>query len=80
MKSSTSSSRRKSPRSPSENPSLKVCAACGSTRVQRKRVSVRLRDGRSLTGVEADVCAACGERYYDLEAMQKLEAQRGNND
>jgi hypothetical protein len=39
-----------------------------------------LRDGRSLTGVEADVCAACGERYYDLEAMQKLEAQRGNND
>ena len=30
-----------------------------------------------MTDVEADVCAACGERYYDLEAMQQLEAERG---
>jgi len=22
--------------------------------------------------VEADVCLACGERYYDLETMQRL--------
>ncbi len=36
-----------------------------------------MRDGRSLAGVEADVCAACGERYYDLEAMQRLEAKSG---
>ena len=75
MKSSTSLSRRKSPRSVSEFPLLSICVACGSQRVQRKRVSVRLRDGRSMTGVEADVCDACGERYYGLEAMKKLEAE-----
>jgi len=32
-----------------------------------------------VTGVEADVCAACGERYFDLEAMRRLEAE-GTND
>ncbi|MFQ5807799.1 MAG: YgiT-type zinc finger protein [Phycisphaerae bacterium] len=74
-KSSTSSSPRRSPRSPSKRPSLEVCVSCGSKRVQRRQVSVRLRDGRTVTSVEADVCAACGERYYDLEAMQRLEAE-----
>lgn len=54
---------------------LKVCVSCGSTRVQRKEVSVRLRDGRTVTGVKADLCAACGERYFDLEAMRRLEAE-----
>jgi len=54
---------------------LKVCISCGSKRVQRKRVSVQLRGGSTVTGVQADVCAACGERYFDLEAMRKLEAE-----
>ena len=79
MKSSTSSSPRSLRRSPNETPSLNVCVACGSTRVQRKRVSVRLRDGRSVTGIEADVCAACGERYYDVQAMERLEAVGGSS-
>ena len=74
-RSSTSSSRRRSPRSPSERPSLKVCVACGSKRVKRQTVSVRLRDGRTITGIEAEVCAACGERYYDLDAMNRLEGE-----
>lgn len=51
-------------------PPLMVCISCGS-----KRVSVRLRNGRTVTGVKADVCAGCGERHYDLEAMQRLEAR-----
>ena len=54
---------------------LKVCVSCGSKRVQRKEVSVRLRDGRTVSGVKADVCDTCGERYYDLEAMRRLEAE-----
>lgn len=54
---------------------LKVCVSCGSSRVESKRVSVGLRDGRKVTGVRADVCAACGERYFDLEAMRQLEAK-----
>jgi YgiT-type zinc finger domain-containing protein len=56
---------------------LKVCVSCGSKRVARRRVSVSRRDGRTVAKVEADVCAACGERYYDLEAMQQLEAEKG---
>ena len=75
MKSSTSSSPRRSPRSASKRPVLKLCVSCGSQRVQRKQVSVRLRDGRTVSAVRADVCAACGERYYDLEAMRRLEAE-----
>ncbi|MEE9293843.1 MAG: YgiT-type zinc finger protein [Phycisphaerae bacterium] len=51
--------------------------ACGSKRVQRKRISVRLRNGSTATGVEADVCPKCGERYFDLKAMEKLEAEGG---
>lgn len=54
---------------------LKACVSCGSQRVESKKVSVRLRDGRKVTGVRADVCAACGERYFDLEAMRRLEAK-----
>jgi len=53
---------------------LKTCALCGAKRVRRRRVSVRLRTGGTVTGVEADVCEACGERYYDLAAMHKLQA------
>jgi YgiT-type zinc finger domain-containing protein len=57
---------------------LSVCISCGSKRVERKRIAVRRRNGRIVSNVDAEVCAACGERYYDLEAMRKLE--RGDND
>ncbi|MFH0981717.1 MAG: YgiT-type zinc finger protein, partial [Planctomycetota bacterium] len=60
------------------HPRLKVCVSCGLRRVQRKRVSVGLRNGRTVTGVEADVCATCGERYFDVKAMRKLEAEAGH--
>lgn len=59
----------------SKRPVLKVCVSCGSERVQGKKVSVCLRDGRTVTGVKADVRAACGERYFDLEAMRRLEPE-----
>lgn len=49
---------------------------CGSRRIERKEVSVQLPNGRQTGPVEAEVCSACGERYYDLEAMQKLELAR----
>ena len=74
-KSSTSSSPRRLPRSASDRPGLKVCVSFGSGRVQTKEVSVRLKNGKTVTKIKADVCSACGERYFDLEAMQKLEAE-----
>jgi YgiT-type zinc finger domain-containing protein len=55
---------------------LTVCVMCGSRSLSRRRVSVRFAGGRTVSGVEAEVCAACGERYYDLEAMRRL-AGRG---
>lgn len=39
----------------------------------RKSVSVERRDGRGAVTIVADVCAACGERYFDLEAMRVIE-------
>ena len=51
-----------------------MCVTCGLTRVRRQRLSVRLKNGRTVNDVDAEVCAACGERYYDLVAMRELEA------
>ena len=53
---------------------LTVCVVCGSKRVRHQRVSVKLRNGRTITKVEAEVCATCGERYYDLKTMRRFEA------
>jgi len=69
-----SSSPRKSRRSAREGRVLTVCVLCGSKRVRRQRVSVRLRNGRTITDVDAEVCLHCGERYYDLETMRRVEA------
>lgn len=52
---------------------LRTCFMCGARRVERKEVTVRRCSGRTITGVIADVCANCGERYFDMEAMRKIE-------
>jgi YgiT-type zinc finger domain-containing protein len=49
---------------------------CGSRRVRRQAVTVRLRNGTTVPDVVADVCLACGEQYYDPPAMDKIEAAR----
>ncbi|MBN1344955.1 MAG: YgiT-type zinc finger protein [Phycisphaerae bacterium] len=55
---------------------LPRCVSCGSRRVERKEVTVTLRAGRAATGINADVCLDCGERYFDMAAMEKLESTR----
>jgi len=52
---------------------LRTCFMCGARRVERKEVTVQRRSGRQITGVIADVCGACGEQYFDTEAMRKIE-------
>ena len=52
---------------------MRTCLACGLRRVQRRLVDVRLKSGEIVRGVEADVCAHCGERYFDMNAMEKIE-------
>ncbi len=41
--------------------------------MSRKSVSVARRGGRAPVVVLADVCGACGERYFDLKAMRVIE-------
>jgi hypothetical protein len=37
-------------------------------------VSVTRRDGRTIADVPAEVCPDCGERYYDLQTLRRIEA------
>lgn len=53
---------------------MRTCIACGLRRVERRVVDVELRSGKTVRDVEADVCAGCGERYFDMDAMDKIEA------
>ncbi len=41
--------------------------------MSRKRVVVERRGGRGAVTVVADVCGACGERYFGLEAMRAMQ-------
>jgi YgiT-type zinc finger domain-containing protein len=55
---------------------LHACTTCGQRRVSRQQVNVALRNGRTVQ-VPAEVCAACGEQYFDLDAMRSIEAAAG---
>jgi YgiT-type zinc finger domain-containing protein len=52
---------------------LRTCISCGSKKVSRRAVNVKLWVGKTVR-VNADVCPVCGERYFDLDAMRALEA------
>jgi len=41
--------------------------------MSRKKVVIERRNGRGSVTVVADVCGECGERYFDLDAMRKIE-------
>jgi YgiT-type zinc finger domain-containing protein len=46
---------------------------CGSRRIRRKVITVEYGDGVRVPDVTAEVCSACGEIYFDVPAMEKLE-------
>ncbi len=46
---------------------------CGSRRIRRKVITVEYSDGVRVPDVTAEVCPACGEIYFDVPAMEKLE-------
>jgi len=45
---------------------------CGSRQIRVGRVTVRLSDGRGVKNVRAEICMACGERYFDPVAADKV--------
>ena len=55
---------------------LTSCLTCGSRKVVRRLVEELPQRGGKPTTVMVEVCLSCGERYYDLAAMQALERAR----
>jgi YgiT-type zinc finger domain-containing protein len=56
---------------------IKICPTCGSDKIKRVvRDVVRKYKDQSYTvpAVEFYDCPNCGEKVYDREAMQKIEA------
>lgn len=56
---------------------LKKCPICGSRRIERVRESVELHPcGRVIRvpDVEFDRCGNCGERFFNHDASQRIDA------
>lgn len=51
------------------------CVVCQSPDIERKTVveEIWINDDLVLAPLEVLVCAQCGERYYNRQAMRKLE-------
>ncbi|HUN80180.1 MAG TPA: YgiT-type zinc finger protein [Phycisphaerae bacterium] len=56
---------------------ITTCPLCGSRQVRRRRIAIVFSTGRRVSGVPADVCASCGERFLDPDAMGLLRHSRG---
>ena len=54
------------------------CVICKSTDITTKTVDEQIRSGKDivLVPMTLKVCNACGERYYDRDAMKKIEEIR----
>jgi len=54
------------------------CVICRSTDIATKTVDEQIRCGQDIVLVRMNlkVCSACGERYYDKDAMKKIEQIR----
>lgn len=54
------------------------CVICKSTDIATKTVDEQIRSGKDivLVPMKLKVCGACGERYYDRDAMKKIEEIR----
>ena len=58
---------------------MKTCPMCGAKEIRRvKRDIVTTRPDYTFTATAIDIeeCPACGERFFSLEAMEAIEAQR----
>ena len=54
------------------------CVICNSSDVELKKVDEEIRSDRDilLIPMEVLVCLSCGERYYDRNAMRRIEEVR----
>jgi len=54
------------------------CVICKSSDIQMQMVEEEIKTGKDivLVPMEVLVCFNCGERYYDMKTMRKLEEIR----
>jgi YgiT-type zinc finger domain-containing protein len=54
------------------------CVICKSSDIQKRPVEEEVKQANDivLIPMEVMVCQQCGERYYDTQAMRKLEEMR----
>ena len=60
----------------SKLPAMKTCPMCGSRRVRRRIMPVKLDERLTVEDVPVDQCANCGEQYFDPEALSLISAAR----
>lgn len=56
------------------------CVVCKSTDIEKKQVEeeIRVQNDIVLFPMAVLVCVNCGERYYDQQAMRKIELIRSD--
>jgi len=55
------------------------CPTCGAAKMRRVRRSVETRSGKRcvvVPDIDVDECPKCGERLFDLEALDKIRESR----
>jgi len=56
------------------------CVVCKSTDIEKKQIEEEIRSKNDIVLVPMAVlvCVNCGERYYDQQAMRKIESIRSD--
>jgi len=54
------------------------CPECGATRMTRKTENCRFGDGLVLKRLPHFKCMACGARFFDDDAMHRIQRARSS--
>jgi YgiT-type zinc finger domain-containing protein len=56
------------------------CVVCKSTDIEKRQIEEEIRANNDIVLVPMAilVCVTCGERYYDQQAMRKIELIRSD--
>jgi len=59
---------------------ITTCPTCGGRKIKRQKTDVtfKVKGRRKMVGnLELEVCPACGEKLFDLEASRKVDEALG---